>query len=141
MGSDDKSVNYLLLMFVIAGGVALGNLTSNWITATYVEFKVASASAKVARAAEAAASQARDAAATAAVRQWEAEQARRREQNAEQARAAALRKADATGKKLAAICEEWKRADLDFGSYTTGTEVHRHCGRYEQYVKTGVVPR
>lgn len=25
--------------------------------------------------------------------------------------------------------------------YTTGAEVARHCGRYEQYLNTGVVPR
>lgn len=34
-----------------------------------------------------------------------------------------------------------RQADAALDSHTTGAEVARHCGRYEQYLNTGVVPQ
>lgn len=34
-----------------------------------------------------------------------------------------------------------RQADVALDSHTTGAEVARHCGRYEQYLNTGVVPQ
>lgn len=33
-----------------------------------------------------------------------------------------------------------RQADAPLDNHTTGTEVARHCGRYELYLNTGAVP-
>lgn len=101
-GGESK-VNYLLLLLVIAAGVAIGNLAADWIGAQLVAYRAdqalaelsESAAAGAGRAADAALAQAQKAAAAVGVSHEAAREARRR---------------DREGQRLFRACDEWRTA-------------------------------
>lgn len=132
--SADRDVNYLMWFFVIAFAVAAGNLLSAAAIGAYAEHQARQALAETNRVLRAQAKAAENA--TQRARQLQAEQDASRRQQLRQQRAA-----DATGTKLGRACSEWQDANSTLNTYTTRTEVSRHCTRYEQYLDTGIVPR
>lgn len=134
MRSSSQEVNYVLWFFVIALAVAAGNLLSTAAIAAYAEHQARQVLAEANKALRAQTQAAQQA--TQRARQVQAEQDASRRQQLRQQRAA-----DPTGTKLGRTCTEWQEADSALDSYTTRTEVSRHCARYEQYLDTGIVPR
>jgi Tfp pilus assembly protein PilE len=132
--SSTSEVNYLLWFVVIALAVAVGNILSTLAIGAFADYQARQALAEVNKTMRVQAQAARKE--TQRARQVQAEQEATRRQQMRQQRAA-----DATGTKLGRTCAEWQEADTALNSYTTGAEVARHCGRYEQYLNTGVVPR
>jgi hypothetical protein len=130
--------DYFLLWVVIISGVAIGNLASNFITASYIEAKAKQTAVEVGAALkEQTEKMDRETAAIQAARA-EAAQAHMDEQTAQQQ---AQRSADATGQELSRACAEWTRAHSSMNSYTTRSEMNKHCVRLERYVETGALSR
>ncbi len=131
--SSNSEVNYLLWFVVIALAVAVGNILSTAAIGAFAEYQARQALAEVNKTMRAQAQAAQKESQRA--RQIQAEQEATRRQQLRQQRAA-----DATGTKLGRTCTEWQEADAALNSYTTSAEVSRHCGRYERYLETGVIP-
>jgi hypothetical protein len=132
-----SNTDYFLLWIVIISGVAIGNLASNFITASYLEAKAKQTAVEVGTALKAQAEKLdRETAAIQAARA-EAAEAHMDEQTAQQH---AQRRADATGQELSRACAEWTRAHSSMNSYTTRTEMAKHCDRLERYLDTGIAP-
>lgn len=114
-----KELDYLWLFFVIAGGVATGNLISNWITARAAAYELERVTADFQQSMQ---------------EQTERFKAQAQEQREEtrQERAASPR-----GKALERTCREWQQAQRLTPTYTTQTEAQKHCSRYERYLATG----
>ncbi len=128
--------DYFLLWIVVISGVAIGNLVSNFITASYLEAKAEQTAAQIKSEVhqqatqtqrESLAQQARDASAL------EVQQA----QQLEQLRAE--RRQDSHGQQLSRACAEWTRANASMNSYTTQSEMNKHCGRLNRYLDSGMV--
>jgi hypothetical protein len=123
-------INYAALLATVIIGVAAGNLISNWVTARVVAYQAEVAlselnkanAARAVRAQESAAAQARENEAAVAAQQ---EQVRERRRN------------DREGVRLRQTCEEWRRADAQLNTYTTKSEMAKHCGAHERYVEFG----
>lgn len=134
MNGEHGLTKYLTLLVVIAIGVTAGNLLSNWITMKVVEHQVEQALVGISHevTTHMNKTQRKTSGSRAKARaESEALESRRRQQ----------RLADKTGEALARACEEWQRAHEEFESYTSETESAKHCGRLDQYLTTGVVPR
>jgi hypothetical protein len=114
-----KDLDYLWLFFVIAGGVAMGNLISTWITARVEAYEIERA--------------------TAAFQQSMVEQKERSEAQVEQQQEQTKeeRALSAMGKVLERTCRDWQQAQRTTPTYTTRTESQKHCSRYERYLATG----
>ena len=131
-GGESK-VSYLLLLLVIAAGVAIGNLAADWIGARLVAYRTdqalaglsESAAAGAARATDAALEQAQKAAAALGASAEASREARRR---------------DREGRRLMQTCEEWRTAHAQLNTPTTHAEMQKHCGLYERYVEHGLLP-
>jgi len=129
----EVKVSYLLLLLVVAAGVAIGNLASDWIGAQLVAYRAdqaiaelsESAAAGAARATDAAVAQAQKAAAALGAGQEAAREARRR---------------DREGVRLFKVCDEWRTAHAQLNTPTTHAEMQRHCGLYDRYVEHGLLP-
>lgn len=147
--TNNRPLNYWLLLLVITGGVALGSLLADGVRLTVSAISLAIA-------ADIAEEKLREAREQADAQRQQDEQLlqERAEQDAIQAAAEARatqaqhqaeaaarqqRRNDRTGKQLAQTCADWQRAQQDFDSETTRREVARHCVRYERYVQTGFV--
>ena len=130
--SSNPEVNYLLWFVVIALAVAVGNILSTMAIGAFADYQARQALAEVNKTMREQAQAAQKE--TQRARQVQAEQEATRRQQVRQQRAA-----DATGTKLGRTCAEWQEADAALNSYTTGAEVARNCGRYEQYLNTGVI--
>jgi hypothetical protein len=133
MSSEGPKINYLLLFLVIAAGVALGNLASQWLAAEVAALQAEravnelskSAADKATKAAEAAVSQAQKAAA-----QW----------GGAADYAQTQRRQDRDGRRLFQACDDWRNAHAQLKTETTHTEMKKHCGLYERYVEHGLLP-
>jgi hypothetical protein len=133
MHQEGRKINYLLLLLVIAAGVALGNLLSQWVAAEVAALRAdrsasalsKSAAERAAKAAEAAVSQAQKTAAQLAGAADYAQEQRRQ---------------DREGRRLSQTCDDWRKADAQLKTETTRAEMKKHCGLYERYVEHGVLP-
>lgn len=122
--------SYLGLLIVIIVGVAVGNLLSNWITATIAERRMdmaAREAVKVMRSVTAQTSQA----------QIDAAQRAEAARSENQERLVQVRSTDAIGIKLNRQCEDWKQMAAQMKSPTADVEAARACTRYRQYLDTG----
>lgn len=127
-----KDANYLAWLATITVGVTLGNILSKVIMAKAAQFQAEMAMHEAAQMMNQAVKESNETAAA---------QARcMAEMNAQQrAQQEAQRRMDPTGQKLAKACEEWRAANANLHSYTTGLEMQRHCGRYDRYVLNGTL--
>jgi hypothetical protein len=132
----NSNTDYLLLWLVIISGVAIGNLVSNFITASYMEAKAKQAAVEVSAVLKDQAEKMNRETAAMRAANTEAAQAQLDEQAEQQQ---ARRRGDATGQQLSRACAEWTRAHASMNSYTTRTEMNKHCGRLERYVETGAL--
>lgn len=114
-----KEIDYLWLFFTIAGGVATGNLISNWITARVAAYQLEQATATFQQSMKE------------QTERFQA-QAEERQEETRQERAASPR-----GKALERTCLEWRQAERSTPTPTTSTEAQKHCSRYERYLVTG----
>jgi hypothetical protein len=133
----NSHTDYFLLWIVIISGVAIGNLASNFITASYIEAKAKQVAVEATAALkDQTEKMERETAAIQAARA-EAAQAHMDEQAAQQQ---AQRRGDAKGQELSRACAEWTRAHSSMNSYTTRTEMAKHCDRLDRYLDTGIAP-
>ena len=132
----DSNLDYLVLWLTIISAVALGNLLSNFITASYVEAKAEQATKEAATMLRKQAEQAQRDIAQQQAADEEAQQAAQTQQR-EQLRA--QRRQDANGQQLGRACAEWTQANTAMHTYTTQSEMTKHCGRLERYLDTGAV--
>jgi hypothetical protein len=114
-----KELDYLWLFFVIAAGVATGNLISNWITARIAAYEMEQLAAAVQES---------------VTRQTEQLQAQTEEQHQ---RARETRASSPMGRTLERACKDWRQAQQQTPTFTTQTEAQKHCNRYEQFLATG----
>ena len=126
-----KDANYLAWLATITVGVTLGNILSTVIMAKAAQYQVEMAMREAAQMMNQAVKDSNEAAAAQARRMTEMNAQQRAQQEAQ-------RRMDPTGQKLAKACEEWRDADANLHSYTTGQEMQRHCGRYDLYVRNGI---
>ena len=129
----NRRPSYLALFVVVAAGVTIGNLASDWIGAQLTALGAGRAMTEWSKAAAAGAARARDAAVAQA-------------QSAAGAAADPLEYAreqrgrDRQGVRLFQTCDEWRKAHAQLKTETTSAEMKRHCGLYERYVEHGVLP-
>lgn len=114
-----KDLDYLWLFFVIAAGVATGNLISTWIISRVAAYELEQATAAM----QQSITQQRE--------QLEAQAEERQEQTRE------MRASSPTGRTLERACRDWQQAQQQTPTFTTQTEAQKHCRRYEQYLATG----
>lgn len=133
MNQRNTDINYLALLAVIVVGVAAGNLLSNWVTSKVIEVQIQQATAETSKALGTQIQSSR-AAAAAQASQTAAALAKDEEQVMQ------TRREDRTGVRLLQTCNEWRKADTELNSYTTKSEVSKHCERYERYLQTGSLP-
>lgn len=126
--------HYIALFFVIAVGVASGNLLSTELTARYVAYQL-NAKTEQLRLEQKARQlerferkQRNDALAR------EIAEAERIERLEKQERTREELKNSAFGRKLAKRCEDWKRNHTILNTETTAAESKRHCNNYEDYI-------
>ena len=128
---DDGSYIVVLLIVIIIG-VATGNLLSNWISAKYVEYQIKVAThdlnQELKRQSRIANAQSQASHEQAANRRTQLQAAQQRQ-----------RTNDQTGRMLEQTCTEWRKADSNLKTYTTGVEAAKHCMRYNTYVQNGVL--
>ena len=133
MNRGGATVNYLVLLLVILIGVAGGNLISHWVSAQLLAYRAEQAMVNVPKSGRTAATQGQDSAGSRiplAGDLFRQTQEPAREQ----------RRRDRDGVRLGRACEEWRQANAQLNSETTGAEMKRHCGIYERYVQDGVLP-
>lgn len=122
--------SYLGLLIVIIVGVAVGNLLSNWITATVAERRMEMAAREAVKAMQSFTAQTSQA-------QIEAVQRAEAARSENQERLVQVRATDAIGVKLNRQCEDWKQMAAQMKSPTANMEAARACTRYRQYLDTG----
>jgi chromatin remodeling complex protein RSC6 len=132
----DSNLDYLVLWLTIISAVALGNLLSNFITASYAEAKAEQALKEASVVLRKQSEQAQRDIAQQQAANEEAQQAAQTQQR-EQRRA--QRRQDANGQQLARACAEWTQANTAMRTYTTQSEMAKHCGRLDRYLDTGAV--
>ena len=126
-------VNYGAILVVIVIGVTTGNLLSSWITAEIVEYRLKEAGRTAARAIAQQTSESRASAAARA-----AEIAKSIE--LQERHLVEQRRGSKIGIGLQQICNEWTKANTELNTYTTKQESERLCARYDNFVKTGILP-
>lgn len=127
-------IDPMVLWLLIISGVTLGNLLSNFITAKFLEAQAAQVASDVNAAVQqkaAEAGHAQDAQRAADAQAQQAQMAQQLEQQRDE------RRSDANGQQLSRACAEWTRANTSMHTYTTKSEMNRHCARLERYVDTG----
>jgi hypothetical protein len=126
-------MNYLALLLVVVVGVAAGNLLSDWIGAELAAYRVKQAVDEHGKSARSAPARSDD---KSLLKSFSPEQLLRRQQ--EEARE--QRRRDQDGVRLARACEQWRNADAQLRTETTGAEAKKHCALYDRYVNDGVLP-
>lgn len=126
-----KDLDYLWLLVVVVFGVAGGNLLSNWVTAKVVAYEIQQA----AREAEGRLAEANERAAQQRQLRNEVDQAKREEQRQQMRN---VRGSGKTGRDLKRTCDDWQRAVEQTDTATARSEATKHCGRYEQYLESGI---
>ena len=120
-------VNYLVLLLVILVGVAGGNLISGWVSAEIEAYRAEQAGArKSGRTSQES---------TISKIPMPGDFVRMQQEHARE-----QRRRDRDGVRLSQACEEWRQANAQMNSATTGAEMKKHCGIYERYVQDGVLP-
>ena len=133
MYEPKRGPNYPAILAIIIAGVTIGNLLSNWITS---EILASRAERYAQEAAKVIASQNER-------NRQVADEQNRRAAVAASARAQAeieQRRSSKDGSRLLQTCNEWRKADLEIGTYTTKSESAKHCARYDRYLQFGELP-
>jgi hypothetical protein len=125
-----KNAGFLSWILVIAIGVCLGNLASNFITAAYVAIQAQVAMQEASK--RMAAEQQRLEQRSMDLQQKQAE--KRAEQGAAIRR---QREGDVTGKELGRLCREWEAQYERTPTPFVDGEKRKVCRRFSDYVNTG----
>ncbi len=129
----EPKINYFALLILIILGVAIGNLTSNWVTAKYLEAEVKKTSVEISKALS--------------KKPKNTQQTIKKlvepikfKNVANQEQVSNQRKLDDNGIRLAKTCNEWKVAHKDMNTQTSERGMIKHCEQYQEYVNTGTLP-
>jgi hypothetical protein len=122
MNTPLPHVNHFALLVVIVLGVTGGNLLSNYVTLQAAAYAAKLAMEELHHRNNAALQQSAE---RSAIRKLQLRSTRRD---------------DPYGKHLARACADWRAADADLHTRTTGIEVARNCTRFDNYVETGQLP-
>ena len=130
----ESRVNYILLLIVITIGVAAGNLLSNWIIASYLSAEVKKASVEISKALSKKPKKVQKIV-TKPTKSIVTEDVSDQQLLIEQ------RILDKNGVRLAKNCSEWTVAHKDMQTQTSERGMKKHCELYDDYIKTGELPR
>lgn len=130
----ESRVNYIVLLIVITIGVAAGNLLSNWIIATHISAEIEKASVEISKALSKKPKKGQKTI-NKPTKSTVTEDASSQQALIEQ------RKLDKNGVHLAKNCSEWTVAHKDMQTQTSERGMKKHCEQYEDYIRTGELPR
>jgi hypothetical protein len=126
-------VNYIALLIIVTIGVTAGNLLSNWIIASYLSAEVENASVEISKALSK--KKKNQKIINKPIKPMITEDVPNQQLLIEQ------RKQDKDGIRLANNCSEWTLAHNDMQTQASERGMKKHCGQYEDYIKTGELPR
>jgi len=133
-----RQVDYLVLFIVIALGVTVGNLFSNWVTAKITLYQIEQATVafneELTVYNKAQESRLVENQRTNIAKQQQNIQRQKDKIQTERANSR-------TGQFLAKSCEEWKATHQRYNNYTAQQEMQKACKQYQQYIDTGVAPK
>lgn len=134
--SEDR-INYVTLLVVIILGVTIGNLTSNFITATYAEFQLAKAAKQLNQELQSINEQQTQKRIQQSARNQRLREERKAKQQQKDNDIKRKRMSNQLGQRLKRACEDWTNAATEFKGGTAEREMKKHCDTYYTYINTG----
>lgn len=129
----EPKVNYVGLLILIILGVAVGNFISSWITAKYIEADIETVSVEAPK--------------TPSTQAQKTQQTIKKQPKSvivenitSQEQLIEQRKLDDDGIRFAKTCSEWTVAHKDMQTQTSERGMKKHCGQYQDYIRSGSLP-